>query len=82
MEPEKIKSRYGDQMVFHGGFDTQEVLPFGTPEKVEENVKEIMQVMNKNGGYIFAAAHNIQEDVPPENIVAMFKAARKYGKKQ
>ena len=56
------------------------MLPFGTPEKVDQSVKEIMEVMNKNGGYIFAAAHNIQEDVPPENIVAMFKAARKYGK--
>lgn len=81
MEPEKIKPMYGDQIVFHGGFDTQQVLPFGTEEDVEREVAHMMGIMNKNGGYIFAAAHNIQEDVKPENIVAMFRAARKYGKK-
>lgn len=81
MEPERIKPLYGDQIVFHGGLDTQEVLPFGKPEDVEREVKNIMQVMNKDGGYIFAAAHNIQEDAPPENIVAMFRAARKWGKR-
>lgn len=81
MEPEKIKPAYGKDIVFHGGFDTQEVLPYGNPDQIDAAVKNIMDVMNKDGGYIFAAAHNIQEDVPPENIVAMFKAARKYGKK-
>lgn len=82
MEPEFIKPTYGDQIVLHGGFDTQEVLPFGSKEDVDNAVKSMMDVMNKDGGYIFAAAHNIQEDVPPENIVAMFQAARKFGKKQ
>lgn len=81
MEPEKIKPAYGDEMIFHGGLDIQEVLPFGTEEDVEQAVKEIMRVMNKDGGYIFAAAHNIQEDAPPQNIVAMFRAARKWGEK-
>ncbi len=79
MEPETIKAGYGDMMVFHGGFDTQEVLPFGTEPEIEASVKRIMDSMNKNGGYIFAAAHNIQEDVPPENIVSMFRAARRLG---
>lgn len=81
MEPETIKLAYGDQIVFHGGLDTQEVLPFGTEEDVEAAVKNIMRVMNKDGGYIFAAAHNIQEDVPPQNVIAMLRAARKWGKK-
>ena len=82
MSPENIKPKYGDQIVFHGGFDTQEVLPFGSRDDVDKAVKSMMDVMNKDGGYIFAAAHNIQEDVPPENIVEMFRAARKYGAKK
>lgn len=81
MSPSNIKPKYGDSIVFHGGFDTQEVLPFGTKEEINAAVKDMMDVMNKDGGYIFAAAHNIQEDVPAENIVEMFRAARKYGHK-
>jgi uroporphyrinogen decarboxylase len=79
MQPEKIKAAYGDRIVFHGGIDTQEILPFGTKETIEEVVKETIEVLNKNGGYIFAAAHNIQEDVPPQNLVYMLEAARRYG---
>ncbi len=79
MNPAHLKSTYGDRIVFHGGIDTQEILPFGTKESVEKVVKDTIQIMNSNGGYIFAAAHNIQEDVPPQNVVYMFEAARKYG---
>jgi uroporphyrinogen decarboxylase len=79
MSPSNLKKNYGDKIVFHGGIDTQEILPFGTKESVEEVVKSTIEIMNKNGGYIFAAAHNIQEDVPAENIVYMFEAARKFG---
>lgn len=82
MEPELLKKNFGDDIVFHGGLDTQTVLPLGNKESVECSVEEIVSVMNTKGGYIFAAAHNIQEDVPPENVVHMFKAARKAGKKK
>ena len=67
--------------MFHGGIDTQEVLPFLPPEQVEEVVRQTIQIMNRDGGYVFAAAHNIQPDVNPENLVVMFQAARKYGKR-
>ena len=80
MNPENLKSNWGDKIVFHGGLDTQEVLPFGTKETVEKTVKETIDIMNRNGGYIFAAAHNIQEDVPPQNLVYMLDAARNYRK--
>jgi len=80
MEPEHLKKHYGEKIVFHGGIDTQDILPFGTKERIEEVVKTTIDIMNANGGYIFAAAHNIQEDVPPENLVTMFTAARKFGK--
>jgi len=82
MEPEKLKNKFGNKIVFHGGIDTQEILPFGDRSRIEKTVKETIEIMNKNGGYIFAAAHNIQEDVLPENLVYMFKSARKYGQKE
>lgn len=82
MLPENLKSRFGSNIVFHGGVDTQGLLPFGTQPEIENCVKELIQTMNVNGGYIFAAAHNLQEDVPPENIIHLFRAARKYGTKQ
>ncbi len=80
MAPSNLKDNYGDRIVFHGGIDTQELLPFGEKEGIEENVKHTIGILNKNGGYIFAGAHNIQEDVPPQNLIYMFEAARKFGK--
>jgi uroporphyrinogen decarboxylase len=81
MEPERIKRDFGDQIVLHGGFDTQKVLPFGTRQQVEAEAARMINILNSDGGYIFACAHCIQEDVPPENVVTLFKAARKYGKR-
>ena len=78
MSPRNLKDVYGSKIVFHGGIDTQDILPFGTKNTIEETVKNTIEIMNKDGGYIFAAAHNIQEDVPPENLVIMLEAARKY----
>ena len=82
MEPERIKGDFGDRIVLHGGFDTQSVLPFGTEQEVEAEAARMINILNRDGGYIFACAHCIQEDVPPENVVALFKAARKQGKRQ
>jgi len=81
MKPEKLKKEYGNDIVFHGGLDTQEVLPFGDYDSIKDAVSNLLKHMNVKGGYIFAAAHNIQEDVPPENVVSMFKLARELGKK-
>ena len=80
MQPEKLKESFGDKIVFHGGVDTQEILPFGTRGEIESYVQRTIETLNQNGGYIFAAAHNIQEDVPPENLIYMLEAAKKYGK--
>jgi uroporphyrinogen decarboxylase len=80
MSPERLKKEFGSRIVFHGGLDTQDVLPFGTEETVREAVEKLISTMNANGGYIFAAAHNIQPDVPPENVIHMFKAARAAGR--
>ena len=71
-----LKNRFGDEITFHGGIDTQAILPFGTKEEIEAEVQRAISILGRDGGYIFAAAHNIQEDVNPENLVTMFEAAR------
>ena len=79
MSPAALKKNYGGKNItFHGGFDTQSILPFGTKEEIENKVKELIETMGKGVRYIFAAAHCLQDDVPAENIDTMFKAAKKY----
>jgi len=80
MDPVMLKQRFGRDMVFWGGgCDAQHILPFGTPEEVREQVRRNMEVFKPGGGYIFNGIHNIQADVPPENVVALFDAAYEYG---
>jgi len=75
MDPETLKERWGDRLVFWGGgVDTQQVLPFGTPEEVAEHVRRNVEVFSRGGGYVFSAVHNIQARVPVENLLAMFRA--------
>lgn len=79
MEPEKLKRKYGDRIVFWGGgVDTQKVLPFGTPEDVRRQVTERCRVFSKGGGFVFNAVHNVQARTPVENIVAMIEAVRSF----
>ena len=82
MRPERLKRDFGDMIVFHGGLDTQHVLPGGTPESIAGAVHGLLDVMQPGGGYIFAAAHNLQGDVPAENVVSMFRAARSWRPKE
>jgi len=74
MDPAALKREFGEQLIFHGGIDIQRILPFAAPERVKEEVKRIVAILGEGGGYIFAPSHNIQADVPPENIVAMYEA--------
>jgi uroporphyrinogen decarboxylase len=75
----ELKARFGDKVVFWGGIDTQHVLPHGSVEEVEAEVRRCIRDLAPGGGYVVAAVHNIQPDVPPENIIAMAVATRKYG---
>jgi uroporphyrinogen decarboxylase len=76
MEPERLKSEFGDKIVFWGGgCDTQQVLPLGTPEEVREHVRHNIEVFSKGSGFVFTQVHNIQQNVPPENVEAMLQAA-------
>ena len=75
MEPQRLKDEFGDQLVFWGGgVDTQKTLPFGTPKEVYNEVRNRIEIFNRNGGFVFNSIHNVQSNVPTENILAMFNA--------
>jgi hypothetical protein len=77
MEPKELKRRFGDRIVFWGGgVDTQGVFAFGTPGQVKEQVKRQCSILNENGGFVFNTVHNIQANVPFENVVAMLEALK------
>ena len=80
MDPQWLKDTFGDRITFWGGgVDTQRVLPFGTPEEVYEHVAEHIRIFAPGGGFVWAPIHNIQNTVPPENIVAALQAVRDHG---
>jgi hypothetical protein len=79
MDAAGLKERFGSEIVFWGGgSDTQRTLPFGTPEEIRREVAERMRVFGKGGGYVFNTIHNVQARTPPENLVALYDAVRKY----
>jgi uroporphyrinogen decarboxylase len=79
MDSAELKALYGRDIAFWGGIDTRRVLPTGTPEEVRQEVRKRITDMASGGGYVVASVHNIQEDVPPENILAMADATYEYG---
>jgi uroporphyrinogen decarboxylase len=79
MEREGLKRDFGDRLIFHGGVDNQYTLPFGTVEEVRQEVRDNIDILGRNGGYIMGPCHNIQSVSPPENIIAMYKEAYEYG---
>ncbi len=78
MEPNDLKAEFGDRITFWGGIDTQRILPFGTPEEVRAETRRIIDILGPGGGFVLNSVHNIQAEVPPENVVAMFDEARSY----
>ena len=74
------KREFGQHLAFWGGIHTQYVLPFGTPEDVRREVRQRIQDLARGGGYVLASVHNIEADVPGENIWAMYRAAHEYGR--
>ncbi|GAB4472194.1 MAG: uroporphyrinogen decarboxylase family protein [Anaerolineae bacterium] len=80
MELAGLKRDFGEYLTFHGAIDTQQVLNFGTPGTVEAEVKRVLRDLGPGGGLIVAPVHNVQPDVPPENIAAMCRAVHEYGR--
>jgi uroporphyrinogen decarboxylase len=79
MDPVRLKRKFGDRVTFWGGgCDTQLVLPYATPEEIEAHVKERIKIFAPGGGFVFTQVHNVQSNVPPENVVAMFNTVKKY----
>jgi uroporphyrinogen decarboxylase len=73
MEPDKLKTAFGDRLTFHGAGETQRILPRGTADEVRENARMLSRTLGKNGGYIMSSCHNIQSDVPIENVLAFYE---------
>ena len=81
MEPFQLKKDFGKSIVFWGGgVDTQKVLPSGSEKEVINDVKRNLEALAPGGGFVFSTVHNIQAEVPPENIMAMWTTLQKYGK--
>jgi uroporphyrinogen decarboxylase len=77
MDARHLKAKFGDRLSFWGGgCDTRDILPRGTPEQVRQHVREQVAILNAGGGFVFTQVHNIQADVPIENILAMYEAVR------
>ena len=79
MDAAMLKREYGDQVTFWGGgVDTQKVLPFGTPDEVKKQVLDQCEILSTGGGFVFNTVHNIQANVPLENIIAMLDAIKQF----
>lgn len=74
-----LKERFGDQICFHGGMDVQQVLPNASVSEVRQEVARRIYELGRGGGYILAPCHNINVDIPLENVIAMFDAAQEFG---
>ena len=80
MDPRGLKADFGRDLSFMGGLDTQRLLPRGTPEQVRAGARDLVDALGHDGGFIFAASHELLPDVPPANIVAMFEEAQEAGR--
>jgi uroporphyrinogen decarboxylase len=80
MDTRRLKTEFGDRLSFWGAIDTQHVLPHGTPADVEREVERRIADLGPGGGYVLASVHNVQADVPVENLLAMYRYARRIGR--
>ncbi len=81
MDSKMLKERFGKDLTFWGGgIDTQKILPYGTPAEIRDHVKSQCEILEKDGGFVFNAVHNIQANVPVENVVAMIETIRELRK--
>jgi uroporphyrinogen decarboxylase len=80
MDVVALKADFGRDLVFHGAIDTQQVLPFGSPEDVKKETLQVIENLGKGGGLLLGPSHNVQPDVPPENLAAMCQTVMEQGR--
>lgn len=81
MDARMLKAKYGSRLVFWGGgVDTQQTLPFGTPQAVRDQVRERIEIFGPGGGFVFCTIHNVQANTPLANLLAMFEVVKEYRK--
>ena len=73
MDPVTLKREFGDRLAFWGGIDIQQVLPFGSPDDVRADVTHLFETLGAGGGWVLCPSHDIQPEVPPGNIVTLYK---------
>ncbi len=78
MKPEELKEAFGNEIIFFGGIDSQQLIPFGTPEAIEKEVIRYINILGKDGRYIIAPDQCLLSDVPIPNILALVQAIQKY----
>jgi uroporphyrinogen decarboxylase len=80
MDSAMLKRKYGRRIAFCGGVDQRHVLPYGTPGDVEREVRQRLSDLGPGGGYVLAPTHDIQADTPASNVLALFEAAKQWGR--
>ena len=73
MDPVRLKREFGHHLVFFGGVDSQHVLPFGSPDDVRRETRSRIDVVGKAGGYVSGSDHSLLADIPPHNVLAMYR---------
>jgi uroporphyrinogen decarboxylase len=76
---DELKARWGDQLTFCGGIDTQRILPRGTPDEVRAEVRRVIRTLAPGGGYMVSSVHTVMNDVPAANVLAMVDAVEEFG---
>jgi uroporphyrinogen decarboxylase len=76
MDLREMKSRFGETLAFYGGVSIQQLLPFGTPQQVRDQVRRLMDDLGPGGGFIIAPSHEMPGDIPLENMLALIETVR------
>ena len=81
MDPLQLKKEYGNDLVFWGGgADMQGLVNFGSIDQIKQHTRELIEIFSPGGGYVFNQVHNIQSNITPEKIMAIYKTALSFRK--
>ena len=79
MAPAYLKAKFGGRLAFHGCISTAGPVAYGTPADVERNVRETLEILMPGGGYMLSPSHQLQDNSPVENVIALYQAAHRFG---